>query len=55
MDRPSPDLSRRVRCPYCGYLMPVWQEEDAESSGIWVRCKGRNCKKLFEVKVTKTR
>lgn len=42
---------KKVRCPYCGYEMPVYFTKDAESTGIFVRCKGRKCKKLFEISV----
>lgn len=39
----------KVRCPACGYIMPVSYTEDAECHGIYVSCKGRNCKNIFEV------
>lgn len=42
---------KKVECPFCGYKMPVYQAEDAKATGIFVRCKGRNCKKLFEIRV----
>jgi len=31
--------------------MPVLAAPKAVSAGIFVRCKGRGCKKLFEVKL----
>ena len=44
---------RRVKCPYCGYEMPIRTEKDAECHGVYVRCKGRNCRKEFEIKIVK--
>ena len=42
----------KVKCPFCGYSMPIhYDPKTAKCSGIWVRCKGRNCKKEFEVKI----
>lgn len=42
---------KKIRCPYCGYLMPLKVTENAVCKGVWVRCKGRNCKKEFEIKI----
>lgn len=39
----------QVQCPYCGYKMPVFYDETAESKGLHIVCKGRNCKRIFEV------
>lgn len=39
----------KVKCPYCGYVMPVSIDADAESKGLYMRCKARHCKKLFEI------
>ena len=43
----------KIRCPYCGYKMPVEKERTASCRGIWVRCKGKNCKKEFEIVIAK--
>lgn len=42
---------RKVRCPFCNYEMPVFLADHAKATGIFVRCKGRNCKKLFEISI----
>ncbi len=43
---------KKVKCPHCGYEMPItYDPKRAECSGVYVRCKGRNCKKLFEIKL----
>lgn len=44
---------QKVICPFCGYKMPVWLGPEAESRDIWVRCKNRNCKREFEIKIKK--
>lgn len=41
----------QVKCPVCGYVMPLRYRPDAQCSGIFVACKGRNCRNIFEVKV----
>lgn len=41
----------QVRCPYCGYKMPVFYDESAEGRGIHVACKGRSCKRVFELRI----
>lgn len=47
MERPE----QKVKCPYCGYEMPVIYRREAVCWGVFVRCKGRNCKKTFEIKL----
>lgn len=42
---------KKVKCPFCHYEMPVFVAPHAKSTGIFVRCKGRNCKKLFEISI----
>lgn len=43
---------KKVICPYCGYEMPIWYDKSkALSKCIFVKCKGRNCKKEFEIKI----
>ena len=41
---------KKIKCPYCGYEMPISCTE-AECKGLVVKCKGRNCKKEFEIKI----
>lgn len=43
----------KVKCPFCGYSMPIFYKKGARAAGIWTRCKGRNCKKEFEIKIDK--
>lgn len=42
---------KKVRCPYCGYAMPVTYHPEAVCRGVYIRCKGRGYKKLFEIKI----
>ena len=39
----------KIKCPYCGYVMPLRVDPDAKCKGVWIKCKGRNCKKEFEI------
>ena len=41
----------KIKCPYCGYIMPIKADKNAICRGIWAKCKGRNCRKEFEIKI----
>lgn len=41
----------KVKCPYCGYEMPIFVKPPAVCRGLFVRCKGRHCKMEFEIRV----
>ena len=42
----------RVKCPYCGYAMPIfYKKKQAKCEKIYCCCKGRGCKKQFEIKI----
>ncbi len=43
----------KVRCPYCGYEMPIFCGKDARAKDLHVRCKARHCKKFFEIRIEK--
>lgn len=40
----------KIKCPYCGYHMPVEISPNAVVHGVWVKCKGRNCRRIFEIR-----
>lgn len=42
---------KQVVCPYCGYRMPVFYGEKAVAKEIYMTCKGKKCKKQFEVRI----
>ena len=44
-------MRKKVRCPYCGYEMPIFYDERSVCKGLTIRCKGRNCRKEFEIKI----
>lgn len=42
----------KVKCPFCGYEMPIFYIDGSSiCSGVFVKCKGRNCAKQFEIKL----
>lgn len=43
------DNRERVICPVCGYKMPIFYDHDAKCSGVYVKCKGRDCGKIIEI------
>ena len=43
----------RVVCPRCGYRMPIEVKPGAVAHGLFLRCKGRNCGKIFEIIISK--
>lgn len=47
MEKPK----QKVLCPYCGYAMPLTYSQKASCHGVFIRCKGRGCKKIFEIKI----
>lgn len=43
---------KRVKCPFCGYEMPVYfNPKRSKCRGVYIQCKGRNCKRQFEIKI----
>lgn len=45
----------RIKCPFCGYVMPLRYSDKAICKGVFIRCKGKKCKKIFEIKVNKNK
>lgn len=41
----------KVKCPFCGYAMPIIYLPKAECQGVYVKCKGRNCGQEFEIRI----
>lgn len=44
-------ITEKIKCPYCGYKMPLFKSENASCRGIWVKCKNPKCKHKFEIKI----
>ncbi len=46
---------QKVICPYCGYKMPIeYVTSKAVCHGVFCKCKGRSCGKIFEIVIDKT-
>lgn len=41
--------TNRVICPYCGYKLPIYFSSNSNCSEISLICKGRGCKKKFNL------
>lgn len=41
------------KCPYCGQKLFTYDPKSAHVDGIKIKCKGRDCKKIIEVKIEK--
>ena len=42
----------KVKCPFCGYEMPImYDKKKARAKGLFVKCKGKKCRKEFEIKI----
>lgn len=41
----------KIKCPHCGYEMPIVYDETTVCKGVFVRCKGKKCKREFEIKI----
>ena len=39
----------RVICPYCGYRLPISYSSNSNCKEILVNCKGRSCKRSFNL------
>jgi hypothetical protein len=37
------------RCPHCGQKIFQYDPGTAICKGVWMKCKGRDCGKIFEV------
>lgn len=47
--------AEKVKCPHCGYEMPLQYTKNAVCRGVFVRCKGKHCKRLFEIRIEPTK
>lgn len=41
----------KIKCPYCGYKMPLFKGENSRCEGVFAKCKNPKCKKKFEIKI----
>lgn len=42
---------KKVRCPHCGHPVNAFKEEGAKCRGVFFKCKNRECKKVFELRI----
>lgn len=42
---------KKVKCPYCGHDQNIFYEKGAKCSGLFFKCKNRDCKKEFEIRL----
>lgn len=45
------DKTENVKCPHCGYQMPIRYTNNANANGLFVKCKGRSCGKIFKIRI----
>lgn len=43
--------ANKVKCPFCGYKMPIVIGGNAKVRDIHVKCKNKKCKQEFEIKI----
>lgn len=42
----------KVKCPICGHEQNIfYDKKDASCKGVFLRCKARHCKEVFELKI----
>ncbi|MEG2717442.1 MAG: hypothetical protein RR961_08890 [Eubacterium sp.] len=44
-------MSEKVKCTKCNYTMNITIKDNAECHGVFLYCKGRHCRKEFELKI----
>nr|DAL31410.1 MAG TPA_asm: cysteine-rich protein [Caudoviricetes sp.] len=42
---------KKVRCPYCGHPVNANQSEDAKCNGVFFKCKNKDCRRIFELRI----
>nr|DAZ76080.1 MAG TPA: cysteine-rich protein [Caudoviricetes sp.] len=42
---------KKAKCPYCGHPVNVFYKTDAVCRGIFLRCKNKECAKIFELRM----
>lgn len=42
---------QKIKCPFCGYEMPIFYGDTAKAKDLHVRCKARHCRKFFEIRI----
>lgn len=42
---------KKIKCPFCGHEQNIFYEKGASCKGLFFRCKARQCKREFEIKI----
>lgn len=42
---------KKVECPYCGSTQNVQYTPQALCCGVYIKCRARHCRKVFEIKL----
>lgn len=42
---------KKVKCSYCGHPVNVFYVPGATCRGVFLRCKNKECAKIFELKL----
>lgn len=42
---------QKIKCPYCGYVMPLTRTKARCAEAFFIKCKGRRCGRIFEIKI----
>ena len=50
MEKEKPERVK-LKCPFCGYEMPVYLAPDAKCAGVFFSFKGRKFNKILEINV----
>ena len=45
------DKRIKARCSSCGHPVNVFYQENATCRGVFLRCKNKNCRKIFELRI----
>ena len=51
MDKADIKKMKKVSCPYCGFAVNVFFKEGASCRGVFFKCKNKNCRKQFELRI----
>ena len=42
---------KKVKCPYCGHGQNIFYKKGARCSGLFFKCKNRDCRQEFEIRL----
>lgn len=42
---------KKVKCPHCGHEQNIFYKNGAKCSGLFFKCKNKDCRKEFEIRI----